>query len=107
VRVQRRKKLFGFAIYVAIISATVAWFAFLMPPDFSNSEATESPDADHDSRYSGKIVLREWGGGCRRLSFDNDTGALQDRGVAACKDTSSATNSTEGRMKEIRGAFRK
>jgi hypothetical protein len=108
VRAQRRRKLLGFAIYVAIISATVAWFAFLMPSDSLNSEATvPAPDADHDSHYSGKIVVRADGGGCRRLSFDNGTGALQDGGVAACKDTNSATNSTESRMREIRGAFRK
>jgi hypothetical protein len=107
-RVQRRKRLSGFVLYAAILSAIAAWFAFFMPARFVSSEALNSaPDLiDHDS-HSGTIILRAGGEGCRRLSFDNGTGALQDGGVGKCVDTNPSANSTEARMRGVRDAFRR
>ena len=100
----------GLSIYAAFLIALVAWFAFYQFPQ-SSTELARSPASDaggHDARYTGTLLIpREVGGGCRHMTFDNNSGAVAEVGVVACPDGSSGTTSSGDRMDAIRNAFSK
>jgi len=97
----------GVAVYTAVVTATVAWFAFYEFPQASIAQAPRLPAGapDQADRYAGAIVLPGGAGGCRQVKFDNSTGSLLEAGATACRDYAPGGNSTEGRMNAIRGAF--
>ena len=95
------------AVYTALLVALVAAIASYQFPPFGEPVATET--SPKDDRNVGTVVMpRIAGGDCRQMKFDNVTGGFQDSGVVACRGGGPPTintNSTEGRMNSIRGAF--
>jgi hypothetical protein len=89
-------------LYAAFLAAAVLWFAYYLPQS-STDQRTPDAAAAQESRYVGKIVL-PGGGGCRRLTFDNRDGAVEESDVSRCK-AAQGTNSSEGRINAIRDAF--
>jgi hypothetical protein len=106
----KHSKIAGLAAYAAILAATVAWFAFYQFPHVPSVEARQPPAsaASPVDRYAGAILMPGGtGGGCRQMKFDNSTGSLVEGAAAPCRDSAPGSNSTEGRMSAIRGAFKK
>ena len=98
----------GLFVYAAFLMGTIAWFAFYQfPRSFIDGPSRSPADATaRVDRYTGEIMIPlDSGKGCRQVKFDNNTGNFQDGGVAACRDDTPGTNSTEGRMNAIRNAF--
>ena len=104
------RTLVGLSIYVAFLIAIVAWFAFYQ---FSGSsiDLSGSPASDaggRDARYTGTLLIpREAGGGCRQMTFNNNSGAVAEVGVVACPDGSNGATTSGDRMEAIRNAFSK
>jgi hypothetical protein len=114
VKPQRSRKhsiAVGLAIYAAFMSAAIAWFSLYQFPQSSIAQAPKSAAAEPspEERFGGTISMsRGAGGGCRQVKFNNNTGALQETSASACGgDGASSTNSTQGRLDAIRGAFNK
>jgi len=100
----------GLSIYAAFLIAIAAWFAFFQFPgpsiDLSGSSASEA--GGRDAHYTGTLVIpREAGGGCRQMTFNNNSGAVAEVGVVACPDGSNRATSSGERMDAIRNAFSK
>jgi hypothetical protein len=110
---QRRRKyetVAGLAVYAVFLVAAIAWLALYQFPQSSTGEVRGpvTGGAGEVGRYGATILMRGGaGGGCRQMKFDNGTGAIQEGAVVPCTDGTPGTNSTEGRMNAIRGAFSK
>jgi len=95
----------GLVLYAALLAAAVVWFAYYFPQSSTVGRGAQNNPAAQQSPYVGKILL-PGGGGCRRLTFDNRDGAVQEGDASQCKDAQ-GTNSSEGRINAIRDAFSK
>jgi hypothetical protein len=108
---QNRLGVSGLAAVGVLLLAAIVMLAFGSDaPPTAGVPRQSAADAPFDAnRNSGSIVLRQGvDGQCRRLQFDNGTGALRQQGPEECKtQTTPGPNSTEGRMNAIRGAFSK
>jgi hypothetical protein len=106
---RRHGPIGGFAVCAALLIATVAWLSFYNGTqssiEESPHEATASPD--EGARY-GTISMRVGGGkGCRQVKFDNSSGTIQEGPVTPCSDDTPFLESSEARMKKLRGSFSK
>jgi hypothetical protein len=113
-RVSRRNNwvgISGLIVCAALLSLMIVALAFGFFPLASIEALRQSPpDAvGQGGRYSGVIVIPSGiARQCRRLQFDNNTGAFHETGSGECRDEpTQAPNSTEGRMNAIRDAFSK
>jgi hypothetical protein len=102
--------LVGLSIYAAFLIAIVAWFAFFQFPGsaIAPSRGAASDSGGQAARYTGTLVIpRAAGGGCRQMTFNNNSGAIAEVGVVACPGDSDAATSPVDRMGAIRDAFSK
>jgi len=113
IRASRRLSRLGVFGLLGCTAILVAMIAFVVLDVFPNStdRARESP-VQTDTRassHTGVITIRTGSGGqCRRVQFDNSTGAFLEEESGECRPQGgSGTNSTEGRMNSIRDAFSK
>jgi hypothetical protein len=102
----RRGNVGGLALYATFLAAAVLWFVYYFPQSSTDGRNSQNTMAAQESPYVGKIVV-PGGGGCRRLTFDNRDGAVQEGDASLCKDAAQGANSTETRMNAIRDAFSK
>ena len=103
---RRRSKIAiaGLSIYAVALAVAVTWFIM-----YRTGPEHRSADGVPENRYTGTILIPNGADGlCRRLAFDNNTGALRQRSSGSC-DTDDGTtgNSTMGRMTAIRESFSK
>jgi len=104
------RTLVGLSIYAAFLIATVVWFAFYQFPGSSiaSSRGPASDAGGRDARYTGTLLIpREAGGGCRQMTFNNNSGAVAQVGVVACPGDSDGATTSGDRMNAIRDAFSK
>ena len=106
----KRSTVAGLLVYATFIVAAIAWFAFYQFPSYLFDQpqrpATDKiVAADH---RAGKILIPLGiDRACRQVTFDNITGSFHETGVSTCEDETPGTNSTQGRMHAIKGAFSK
>lgn len=102
----RRSIIGGLFVYAVGLMATLAWFIFYHFPRTSVDGPAAADAAEPVNHYAGSIAIPiGTGRRCRHMTFDNNTGSLQESGVSTCRDQDTSLNSTEGRMNAIRHSF--
>jgi hypothetical protein len=106
---RRRNKLAiaGLVVYVGALVAAVTLFVLNQFPRTEMEQARQAAAAAVAAeRRSGTVVIpTNVAGRCRRLEFDNITGALREGATGLCSDGAGSGNSTQGRMSAIRDSF--
>jgi hypothetical protein len=90
--------------------AAIAWFAFYQFPYYmldSPPRTAADKIVQTDHRSGDILIPLGVDRACRHLTFDNITGGFREGGVSKCEEETPGTNSTQGRMNAIRGAFSK
>jgi hypothetical protein len=97
----------GLTLYAAGLVAAITFFVVNQTSKAAMERAhqAETEAAELAKRYAGSIVLPDASGRCRRLAFDNNTGAFREGPLTACRDETPGENSTQGRINAIRDAF--
>jgi hypothetical protein len=107
---RRRDKtaIAGLVIYAGCLAIAVMWFVEYRLGHTADEARGGPGGVAADNRYVGTILIPGGPNGlCRRIEFDNITGALREGAAATCTDDSPLDNSTEGRVGAIRDAFAK
>lgn len=97
----------GLLIYAVCLTTAVTLFILnqLSQAHIAQSRRMEEQATE---RYAGTVLIPDSASGrCRRLQFDNNTGALRETKQTPCRDETPAENSTQGRINAIRDAFAK
>jgi hypothetical protein len=100
----------GLIVYAGCLVAAVALFVEnrISAALVEQARKAEADAGPLESRYAGVIMIpTSVAGRCRRMEFDNITGALREGVASACRDEPLAGNSTQGRISAIRDAFTK
>jgi hypothetical protein len=106
----RRRNNFAIAALIVYAGALVAAMTLFAFHQFFRTEIEEARQAAAAAvateRRSGIVMIPgKLAGRCRRLEFDNITGALREGATGPCRDSATAGNSTQGRMSAIRESF--
>jgi hypothetical protein len=100
----------GLVVYAGCLVAAVALFIEnrISAALLEQARKAEADAGPPESRYAGIIMIPTGvSGRCRRMEFDNITGALREGGASPCREEQPAGNSTQGRIGAIRDAFTK
>jgi hypothetical protein len=100
----------GMIVYAGCLAVAIAFFVEnqMSRTAVQRVRQAEADAAAQESRYTGTIVIPAgMAGRCRRMEFDNITGALRESGASVCRDEQPLGNSTQGRVSAIRDAFTK
>jgi hypothetical protein len=106
----RRRNNFAIAAVAIYAGALVAAVMLFVSSQFARTEIEDARQAAGAAgvteHRSGTVVIpTKLATRCRRLEFDNITGALREGPTGLCGDGTTAGNSTQGRMSAIRDSF--
>ena len=97
-------------LYAATLVVGVTWFVLnqIRRAEVEDAQRAAALAIANAQRYTGTVVIPvRTTGECRRLAFDNVTGALRERATGSCNDDAVDINSTQGRISAIRDSFAK